>query len=124
MKKNFLQMIFQILGDEIYMADEITKEYIQFSKRITKWGITLVTAALGVCLILISIKEFPQYAIATINSLYNAYVTIMGITIGAYQGNSSIQKWTKAKYKMNATLPSHDDMDDSEIIEDIEDTYG
>jgi hypothetical protein len=23
----------------------------------------------------------------------------MGVTIGAYQGNSSLEKWTKAKYQ-------------------------
>ena len=73
-------------------------QYIQFSKRVTRWGIGLVTAIFILCIALIAIKDFPQYVIAAINSLYTAYVTIMGITIGAYQGNSSLQKWTKAKY--------------------------
>lgn len=106
------------------MSDEMTREYIQFSKKITKWGIILVTIILIVCLLLIAMNDFPQYTIAAINSLYTAYITIMGITIGAYQGNSSLEKWTKAKYKMGAALPSNDFIDDSEIIEDIEDTYG
>jgi hypothetical protein len=28
----------------------------------------------------------------------------MGITIGAYQGNSSLEKWTNAHYKIEQTL--------------------
>ena len=103
--------------------NNITAEYIQFSKRVTRWGIGLVTGALIVCLFLIALKEFPQYVISAIQSLYTAYVTIMGITIGAYQGNSSLEKWTKAKYEYQlATKPNI--ISDSQVIDDIEDTYG
>ena len=49
----------------------------------------------------------------------------MGITIGAYQGNSSLEKWTKAKYQFDvATHQSSDISDDEEVIDDIENTYG
>jgi hypothetical protein len=33
-----------------------------------------------------------------IGKLYGSYVTIIGIIVGAYQGNSSLEKWAKAKY--------------------------
>lgn len=104
--------------------NNITMQYIQFSKRVTRWGIGLVTAIFILCITLIAIKDFPQYVIAAINSLYTAYVTIMGITIGAYQGNSSLQKWTKAKYDYDVAIKSNNTNSDTEIIKDIEDTYG
>ena len=107
-------------------TDNMTVDYIQFSKRVTRWGMALVTGVLILCIILITVSNFPQYTINAITSLYTAYITIMGITIGAYQGNSSLEKWTKAKYQFEvATKPSNNnDVEDASIIEDIEDTYG
>ena len=89
------------------VANNITVEYIQFSKKVTKWGIVLVTSTLVLCLALITFNDFPQYIISAINSLYTAYITIMGITIGAYQGNSSLEKWTKAKYQFDVATKSN-----------------
>ena len=107
------------------VTNNITVDYIQFSKKVTKWGIILVTSMLVLCLCLITFNDFPQYIITSINSLYTAYITIMGITIGAYQGNSSLEKWTKAKYQFDvATHQSSDISDDEEVIDDIENTYG
>jgi len=92
------------------VTNNITTDYIQFSKKVTKWGIILVTSMLILCLCLISFNNFPQYIVTAIHSLYTAYITIMGITIGAYQGNSSLEKWTKAKYQFEiASMPSNDE---------------
>ena len=81
--------------------NNITNEYIQFSKRVTRWGMILVSLGFLICLICITFFSIPLEAISTITSIYTAYITIMGITIGAYQGNSSLEKWTKAKYQYN-----------------------
>ena len=79
--------------------DNITTEYIQFSKRVTYWGIVLVSTIFILCLIAITFFITMPEAITTISTLFAAYVTIMGVTIGAYQGNSSLEKWVKAKYQ-------------------------
>lgn len=87
------------------MADnKITTEYIQFSKRITRWGIILVTCILIICLSMIAFLNTTPEIIATISHLYSAYITVIGITIGAYQGNSSLEKWTKARYNFSEAL--------------------
>lgn len=79
-------------------------EYIQFSKRVTKWGMILVSLLLLFCIAAISFFNLSIEVAATIGKLYTSYITIMGITIGAYQGNSSIEKWTKARYQYTETL--------------------
>lgn len=81
------------------MNDNITKDYIQYSKRVTRWGIITVTVAFILCLVSITFFTTQIEAISTIAKIYTAYITIMGVTIGAYQGNSSLEKWTKAKYQ-------------------------
>lgn len=49
----------------------------------------------------------------------------MGITIGAYQGNSSLEKWSKAKYQFElATKNSNSHDIEEDVIDDIEETYG
>jgi predicted tellurium resistance membrane protein TerC len=83
----------------IAMNDNITKDYIQYSKRVTRWGIIMVTIAFILCLVSITFFTTQIEAISTIAKIYTAYITIMGVTIGAYQGNSSLEKWTKAKYQ-------------------------
>jgi hypothetical protein len=35
----------------------------------------------------------------------------MGVTIGAYQGNSSLEKWTNARYNFSATIKQSKDQD-------------
>jgi predicted tellurium resistance membrane protein TerC len=79
--------------------DNITTEYIQFSKRVTYWGIILVSFLFILSLVAITFFITMPEAISTISTLYAAYITIMGVTIGAYQGNSSLEKWVKAKYQ-------------------------
>lgn len=98
-------------------------DYIQYSKKITKWGIILVTAVLCICLASISFCGLPSEAITAITTLYTAYVTIMGVTIGAYQGNSSVEKWSKARYQYTEAL-NWNQNDESEDHEDDENTNG
>lgn len=86
------------------MANKITTEYIQFSKKVTGWGITLTTCMLAICIAVIAIFNISPEIAATISHLYSAYVTIMGITIGTYQGNSSLEKWSKARYNFTEIL--------------------
>lgn len=102
-----------------------TLEYIQFSKKVTRWGMILVSCAFILCALLIALGRFQAYIVSAINSLYTAYITIMGVTIGAYQGNSSLEKWSKAKYDFElATKTNLNNNEDSSVIEDIESTYG
>ena len=107
------------------VTNDMTIDYIQFSKKVTRWGIILVTIALILCVLLISFNQFQQYTINAITSLYTSYITIMGITIGAYQGNSSLEKWSKAKYQFElATKNSNSHDIEEDVIDDIEETYG
>lgn len=85
-------------------SKKVATEYIQFSKRVTRWGIMLVTITLLICLTLITFFGLNAHIVTTISQLYTTYITIMGITIGAYQGNSSLEKWTNAHYKIEQTL--------------------
>lgn len=94
--------------------NKITNEYIQFSKRVTRWGIILVSCALIICLSIIAIFSVEPEIAATVSHLYSAYITIMGITIGAYQGNSSLEKWTKARYKFSESLKEEEEENQEE----------
>lgn len=85
-------------------SQELTNEYIQFSKRVTKWGMILVSVMLFICLAIITFLHLSIEEVNVISRLYTTYVTIMGVTIGAYQGNSSLEKWTKAKYNFEQAL--------------------
>lgn len=99
--------------------NKITTEYIQFSKRVTKWGIILVTCILIICLCIIAIFNVVPEIAATISHLYSAYITIMGVTIGAYQGNSSLEKWTNARYNFSATIKQSKDQDSNQDEESL-----
>ena len=76
--------------------NNITNEYIQFSKRVTRWGMTLVSIGFLLCVIAVTFFSAPP---EVISSIYTSYIAIIGVTIGAYQGNSSLEKWSKAKYQ-------------------------
>ena len=107
---------------------KITTEYIQFSKRVTRWGIILVTITLFICFALITFFGLDAHRVTTIGQLYTTYITIMGITIGAYQGNSSLEKWANAHYNLEKTisdatkrkeeLPQIEEEEDTAIIEE------
>ena len=75
------------------------KEYIQFSKRVTRWGLILISVTIAVCLLIVALCDLPQYSINAVVSLYTSFATVLGVTVGAYQGNSSLEKWTRAKYQ-------------------------
>lgn len=89
--------------------NNITHEYIQFSKRVTGWGIALVSIIFILCLVAITFFTPTPEVFSTVATLYTAYITIMGVTIGAYQGNSSLEKWTKAKYQYENLNKSKED---------------
>lgn len=93
--------------------NNITKEYIQFSKKVTRWGIVLVTSILIICLAVIALFNVDPEVAVTISHLYSAYITIMGITIGAYQGNSSLEKWTKARYNFTKSLEQKEEEEET-----------
>ena len=65
-------------------TNEITTEYIQFSKRITTWGVMLVTITLILCVSAIVFFSLPIETANIVSRLYSAYITVMGVTIGAY----------------------------------------
>ncbi len=75
------------------------KEYIQYSKKVTKWGMTLVGILAAACLALVAFRDMPAYRVSAVVDLYTGFATVLGVTIGAYQGNSSIEKWTRARYQ-------------------------
>ena len=106
---------------------KIATEYIQFSKRVTRWGIILVTITLLICLTLITFFGLDSHRVTMIGQLYTTYITIMGITIGAYQGNSSLEKWANAHYNLEKTIsdatkkkefPQTEEEEDAVIIEE------
>lgn len=80
------------------MTTKFQKEYIQFSKRVTSWGMTLMTISLMCCLAIIALFGLEQTAINAVVSLYTAFSAVLGIIVGAYQGNSSLEKYTRARY--------------------------
>ncbi len=84
------------------------KDYIQYSKRFTKWGMILIGAVMVICLGIIAFCGLPQYSVQSIVSLYSSFATVLGITIGAYQGNSSLEKWTRAKYQYDELMVSEE----------------
>lgn len=95
---------------------EITTEYIQFSKRVTRWGMILVSLTLLICLVLITFLGLDAHKVTTIGQLYTTYITIMGITIGAYQGNSSLEKWSKARYNLEKAIEKTKNKEEEEAI--------
>lgn len=82
----------------------LDKDYIQYSKRFTKWGMIMIGVVMILCLGIIAFCNLPQYSIQSIVSLYGSFATVLGITIGAYQGNSSLEKWTRAKYQYDELM--------------------
>ena len=101
--------------------NKMVNEYIQFSKRVTRWGIILVSIMLLICLAIITFCHLDIEVIAIINKLYTAYSAIIGITIGAYQGNSSLEKWTKARYNFENALTQNENENTNE--NNITETY-
>lgn len=63
------------------------KDYIQYSKRFTKWGMILIGGVMVICLAIVAFCNLPQYSVQSIVSLYTSFATVLGVTIGAYQGN-------------------------------------
>lgn len=93
---------------------QLHSDYIQFSKRVTRWGITLVSIMFIFCVSSITFMSLSATAIQAIGTLYTSYVAIMGITIGAYQGNSSVEKWSKARYDYSQVLENISNNEDND----------
>lgn len=89
------------------------KEYVQFSKRLTRWGMTTMTITLMACLAIIAFCGLEQHSTSAIVSLYTAFSAVVGVIVGAYQGNSSLEKWVRGKYKIDKLLKG-DAPDDEE----------
>lgn len=92
----------------------IDKEYVQFSKRVTKWGMALISFTMAACLSSIVFLQLPKYAVDAVAGLYTTFCAVLGMTIGAYQGNSSLEKWSKAKYGLDEDEENSDEKDDDE----------
>lgn len=80
-----------------------TSEYIQFSKKVTQWGIIAITVGLFSCIIILTFFHVSDEAITVLSRLYTTYATTLGIIVGAYQGNSTLEKWSKARYNTEET---------------------
>ena len=80
------------------MATALQKDYVQFSKKVTRWGMTLMTVTLMSCLAIIAFCRLDSYAVNAIVSLYTAFSAVLGVIVGTYQGNSTLEKYTRARY--------------------------
>ena len=69
----------------------------------------MIGVVMILCLGIIAFCNLPQYSIQSIVSLYGSFATVLGITIGAYQGNSSLEKWTRAKYQYDELMQNESD---------------
>ena len=74
------------------------KDYIQYSKKVTKWAMILIAIVMIACLSIVAFCGLAEYSISAVVSLFGTFGTVLGVIVGAYQGNSSIEKYTKAKY--------------------------
>lgn len=77
----------------------MNKDYVQYSKRVTKWAMILITFVMIACLAIVAFCDMPERNVGAIVSLFTAFSTVFGVTIGAYQGNSSLEKYSRAKYQ-------------------------
>ena len=78
--------------------------YIQYSKKVTKWAIITITVVIFACLAIVSFCDLPQYNVQAVVSLFTAFSTVLGVTIGAYQGNQTLEKYSRAKYNYEEML--------------------
>ncbi len=90
------------------MATAIEKEYIQFSKKVTSWGMILMTISLMCCLAIIAFCGLDPQAGNAVVSIYTSFSAVVGVIVGAYQGNSSLEKWVKGKYQIDKLLKAEE----------------
>jgi len=91
-----------------------TSEYIQFSKKVTQWGIIAISLGLFLCLLILTIFKVSEEIATILSRLYATYATTLGIIVGAYQGNSTLEKWSKARY-------NNDEYDELNLEDERED---
>ena len=82
--------------------------YMQYSKKVTKWAMILITVVVLSCLAIVSFCGLPQNNVQAVVSLFATFSTVLGVTIGAYQGNSTLEKYSSAKYQFENLLPQNE----------------
>ncbi len=86
------------------------REYVQYSKKVTKWAMILIAFVMLACVAVISFLGIEEFRVHAVVSLFTAFSTVLGVTIGAYQGNSTLEKYSKAKYNYEEILQDqHED---------------
>lgn len=95
----------------------MNKDYVQYQKRLTKWAMILITFVMIACLTVVAFCDLPERNVAAVVQLFTAFATVFGVTIGAYQGNSTLEKYSRAKYQYESMLPSSEteDEEDNEL---------
>ena len=89
----------------------LNKDYVQYSKRVTKWAMILITFVMIACLIIVAFCDVPERNVAAVVQLFTSFCAVFGVTVGAYQGNSVLEKYSKAKYQYE-NLTQHVEEDD------------
>lgn len=89
--------------------------YVQYSKRVTKWAMILITFVMIACLTVVAFCELPERNIAAVVQLFTSFCAVFGVTVGAYQGNSVLEKYSRAKYQYESLTQN----DEEEELEEI-----
>ena len=89
------------------------KDYVQYSKKVTKWAMILIALIMIACLTVVAFCNIPQYSVEAVVSLFTAFSTVLGVTIGAYQGNSTLEKYSRAKYQYEDLLPKDEESEEA-----------
>ena len=89
------------------------KDYVQYSKKVTRWAMILIAVVMIACLSVVSFCDLQQYNVGAVVSLFGSFCTVLGVTIGAYQGNSTLEKYSRAKYQ-------YESLSQTEVLEDDE----
>lgn len=79
--------------------------YIQFSKRLTRWALTLCTVAFLFCLLSVVLAGLNQYSTTALVTLYTTFCTVQGVIVSGYHGNSSLEKYQRMKTQVEGVMP-------------------
>ncbi|MBR4457369.1 MAG: hypothetical protein IKS31_00205 [Clostridia bacterium] len=88
------------------------KDYVQYSKKVTKWAMILIAFVMIACLLIVAFCNIPSHSVNAIVSLFTAFSTVLGVTVGAYQGNSTLEKYSNAKYRYEGMLKDYNEEDE------------
>ncbi len=90
------------------------KDYVQYSKKVTKWAMIVISFVMIACLLVVAFCDLPSFAVNAVVSLFTAFSTVLGVTIGAYQGNSTLEKYSRAKYQYEEMVKRDDEESEPE----------